>query len=315
MYFGGIGSLAINNAIYELIANAIDQYLMGHATKIKVVIDGSIIKVSDDGRGFPFDVNAPIEECSNLVEFYCLYRHNLPTADHHAPHIHILAGGLGLAVVNAASEYIKVKSSDGHRVYRQSFGGGQVRSACEAESVVSDKGTELELVVDRELFQTSLPDMPALRKTLFELVHFYPGLTIEFQEERFLTERGLLDLAFVRYSPSSAGYSLGVPRQFYYEGADSGVQIQVAALGCFDSTEYKSWVNGIETVEGGVHIDGLETAFIKAGWRPKLALIHVIMHDPQYAGPCKDALCAPKVANVVEKLVGESLAQLLTDSH
>ncbi|WP_226649220.1 hypothetical protein [Microbulbifer variabilis] len=314
MYFGGTGSSAVNNAIYELISNAIDQYLMGYATKVKVEVFDSVIKVSDDGRGLPFNAPAPIEHCASLAEFYFLYRHNLPTADNHAPHVHILSGGLGLAVINAASDYIKVISSDGHRIYRQEFGEGAIQTPCEIDCIVSDSGTELEFFLDKTLFQVPVPDMPSMRKTLFELAHFYPGLVVEFQGERFLAERGLLDLAYIRYSALVVG-SLSPSRQYFFQGKENGVQIQVAALGDSGSTEYKSWVNGVETVEGGVHILGLERAFLKVGWKPHIALIHVILHDPKYAGPSRDTLCHTFITEVVEKLVEESLFEIVKNQR
>ena len=309
MYFGDINSLAVNAAIYEAIANSIDQYLSGKATKVKVEIVEGVVTVLDDGSGLPFDEPANDGSSLNLAEFYFLHRHNSPTADNHAPHIHIIGGGLGLAVVNAASEWIEVKSSNGKLLYKQEFGKGEAKTKSSIEEFESECGTELRFKLDSELFQQYRPDISELRKTLFELAHFYPGLIIEFQNERFVSERGLLDLAYIWYSKPPAAWSQEPPVGFYFEGQKDNIQIQLGTLGSDKEAEIKSWVNGVETVEGGSHITGLYKAFDNVDWTPRIALLLVIMHDPQFAAPSRDKLCHSESAQVVEELVTESLSK------
>jgi len=82
------------------------------------------------------------------------------------------------------------------------------------------------------------------------------------------------------------------------------VQLQVAAIGESDkTTEYLSWVNGSSTVNGGTHITGLKSIFRSANWNPDVVLIHVIMHDPKFAGPSKDSLSSKEVIDTIEELV------------
>lgn len=90
--------------IYELIANGIDLFLAGSATLIHVRTNDETIIVADDGPGLPFE--NIVSDGQTRVERYLTTRHNAPTADDHAPHIHILSGGLGLAIVNAASSHL-----------------------------------------------------------------------------------------------------------------------------------------------------------------------------------------------------------------
>jgi DNA gyrase subunit B len=145
---------------------------------------------------------------------------------------------------------------------------------------------------------------------MFELAHFYPGLVVEFQDERFVAKNGLLDLACIHYKNMPAAWALDPPIKFFHSGITEGVQIQVAAIGeTGDETEYLSWVNGASTVEGGTHVEGLKLAFSEACWNPKLALIQVIMHDPRFAGPSKDALRSIDVKDEVK----EYLSTLLVD--
>lgn len=308
MYFANINSLAVNAAIFEAVSNAVDQFLSGNATKLKVEVDENLVRVIDDGPGLPFDRAGPDSEYANLAEYYFIHGHDSPTADNHAPHVHIIGGGLGLAVLNAASDRLKVRSSNGVKVYSQEFGKGIVVSPCKLEKTKTDSGTELEIKLDDDLFLGYTPDLSHMRKTLFELSHFYPGLIVEFQQERFVASRGLLDLAYIQYSNPPLAWAQEPPVKYFYEQIKDSIQIQVAALGDADTnTAYKSWVNGVETVEGGTHVIGLSKAFENVNWSPRLAFIHVIMHEPQFAGPSKDVLKSSQVECVIEQLVTESL--------
>jgi DNA gyrase subunit B len=310
MYFGNINSLAVNNAIYEVVANSVDQYLAGKASKVSLKVNEHNILVCDDGAGLPFENEAPNGNHSNLVEYYLMNRHDSPTADDHAPHIHLVGGGLGLALVNAASERIAITSSNGSSVWKQTFGQGRILSRSTKVKNKTPSGTTFEIQLDKELFEYNKPDHFDLRKTMFELAHFYPGLVVEFQDERFVAKNGLLDLACIHYKNLPAAWAHDPPIKFFHSGITEGVQIQVAAIGeTGDETEYLSWVNGASTVEGGTHVEGLKLAFSEACWNPKLALIQVIMHDPRFAGPSKDALRSIDVKDEVK----EYLSTLLVD--
>ena len=90
MYFGDLESEGANTVVYEMVANVVDLFLAGLAKKINIKINNNNILVSDDGPGFPFSKASPQDTSINLVEHYLTHRHNSPTADDHAPHIHIL---------------------------------------------------------------------------------------------------------------------------------------------------------------------------------------------------------------------------------
>ena len=305
MYFGNPGGQAVNHAIYEVVANSVDQYLCGAATKVKLEINDHSIRVTDDGAGLPFDKEAPNKNYSNLVEYYLTNRHDLATADNHAPHIHLIGGGLGLAVVNAVSEKVEIRSSNSSTTYRQIFSRGKIVSEATLEKNSTQAGTSIEIILDKEIFADYGADKNQLRKTMFELAHFYPGLIVEYQQERFHTENGLLDLAYIHYNKTSFSET-HTPTEFFYKGKHKEVQLQIAALGESNkSSEYLSWVNGSSTLKGGTHITGLKDIFRLANWNPDIVLIHVIMHNPSFAGPTKDSLSSKEVIDAIEKLVRE----------
>ncbi len=308
MYFGEINSLAVNRAIYEAVANSVDQYLAGLATKVSLEIKDDLILVSDDGPGLPYEQPAPDSKFSSLAEYYLMNHHDSPTADDHAPHIHLIGGGLGLAVLNVASEYINVRSSNGSSVWSQQFGRGEILTQAISKDCQNPSGTTLEIKLDRDIFQEYKADHFDARKTLFELAHFYPGLKVCFQGETFIARKGLLDLAFIHYRNLPVAIDFSPAVRFFFHESLEGVQVQVAAIGDADkSTQYLSWVNGTSSVEGGTHVDALNNVFAAANWRPGLALIHVIMHDPRYAGPSKDALKSVEVKKVIETLLTEPI--------
>lgn len=305
MYFGEINGCAVNNAIYELIANAVDQYLAKHASKVTLTVNENVIEVTDDGAGLPFDERSPGKESESLVEYFMTNYHNSPTADGHAPHVHVVRSGLGLAAINAASEYISIESSNGKSVWKQTFGKGKILSEAIYEETCAPSGTKVQMVLDKEIFGEHLPDLLELRKSMFELAHFYPGLDVEFQEERFHSKNGLLDLAYISFDSSSLK---STPRKFFYEGKDNDVYLHIAAIGASSpQTIYRSWINGGASVEGGTHVDALDKVLKKVGWSPDIALIHVIMHNPKFASPCKDKLDCPELAGVIERLLEKAL--------
>lgn len=125
MFFGNIDSYAANQVVYEVVANSIDQYISGHATKIKVECFGRVIRVSDDGLGMPFDKNVSPESDLNLVEYCFTQIHATATADGHAPHVHINPKGIGLSAVNAVCDRVDVDTSNTRLRYQQCFGKGR----------------------------------------------------------------------------------------------------------------------------------------------------------------------------------------------
>lgn len=306
MYFGDINYNGANNVVHELVANSIDLYLAGLSTKICVKIEKEVITVRDDGPGLAFWKKSKEDNNINFVQRYLTHRHDSPTADNHAPHIHLLGAGLGLAVVNSASSWLLVESSNGEKLWKQEFGRGHVTSDLSVKNTSSPKGTKIELTLDKELFGNNTVEMFELRKTMFEVAHFYPGIVIELQNERFCSDNGLLDLAYILYKRYS---SFSQPqKKFYFNGRKDDVQIQVAAIGdSDDKTDYCSWVNGSESVKGGTHVEGLKRTFRKISWTPKVALIHLVMHDPSYAGLCKDALCNKEIVDLIDGMLSESI--------
>jgi len=302
MYFGDIEYDGANHIVYELVSNSIDLFLAGLVNKIQVQAVGQDISVSDDGPGFPFNKKHEAENNDSLVTHYLTHNHHAPTADNHTPHIHFMGGGLGLSVINAACANLLIKSSDGQHLWHQKFGRGEKLSEASVQSGIYQKGTQITIRLDPEVFGDYGVNLWELRKSLFEAAHLFPGLHIEFNDETFFSKQGLLDLArlFLLEEP----FNKSLIKKFHFSGQKNGVAIQVAALSTSGSgTEYRSWVNGLVSHESGSHVNGLSDALHKANWTPEIAMIHVIMHNPKYVGPTKSALECPEVAETIEQML------------
>jgi len=231
MYFGNLDSTGVNRVLFEVIANSIDQYLAKQSTMIRVEFEGGIIRISDDGKGLPFDKASPENDKQNLVEYYFTTLHTSATADLHAPHIHVNLIGVGLAAVNAVCKNISITSFNGQKKFNQHFGKGKIITPLTTENDTNPSGTSIEIRIDEKIFDHAKPDLISLRKTLFEIAHFYPGLIVHLNAECFCAENGLLDLAQIYYQDKPAQYGFEMPPRFSFEGQHENVWISAAAIG------------------------------------------------------------------------------------
>lgn len=285
MYFGSLDGQGTHQLVVEIIANAVDQFLQGHATHICVHHDEWTLQVEDDGHGYPLD--------SHLGEAYLTHYHNSPTADHHAPHIHLVTQGLGLAPVNAVCSEFQIEA----RGHRQTYHRGQLVAK---ETSELTRGTRVRLQLDRDIWPSGFQTGP-LRRRLFDFVHLIPGLPITLNHERFHAPRGLLDLAQF----DSARFSA---KNLHYQGQTDFLTLQFAATG--ESKRHihiESWVNGARTEGHGSHVDGALEALQEAGWRPARVLVHVILQHPEYAGPVRGSLRVPKALRQIRELLRREL--------
>ncbi len=287
LYFGRTDGFGTQQVLLELVANGVDQFLQANATRIRVRHDQWTLTVEDDGAGYPLD--------SDLGHRYLTQFHNSPTGDDHAPHVHLVTRGVGLAPVNAVCSNYQVESVRHGQGYCMTFQRGQLITQ---EKVTLDfpRGTRIHLTLDPEIWQAGF--QPGnIRRHLFDFVHLVPGLLIELNQERFHAPRGLLDLAtFHTDWPGERSFSHNAQTDF--------LTLHLAAVGQTDRRMHiESWVNGARTEEHGSHVDGALEALQEAGWRPARLLLHVILREPQYAGPVRRRLTVPRALREVRKLL------------
>ncbi|NJM46074.1 MAG: hypothetical protein HC860_07750 [Alkalinema sp. RU_4_3] len=149
------------------------------------------------------------------------------------------------------------------------------------------------------------------------MAHVFGGLKVGFQEERFYAPQGLYSLARIYEKTIEVFFSRRYNSPFHVKLKHDDIEIEVVVIGDLDK-DYKtsklpmrqyifSWVNGTKTIEHGTHVRGLQNALKAANWNPEMILIHVIMHDPIFAGPTGTKLDVPHVTKVVRTALKDLL--------
>lgn len=313
MFLGGVGSWAIEQIVNELVANSIDQFLQNQATTIKLSVIENRIVVEDDGPGLPYDQPSP-KGYSSLVTERFFGHHDTPSVDGHAPHIHLGVHGAGLSCTHVYCSKVKIQSWRNGALWQQQFSNGDIYEQQNLRTG-DQRGTRIELEVDSELLGSQHARMGVIRKRLFDAVHLFPGLQVEFNGERFHAPNGLLDLAYFylqERGDNDRGYLSSNPVYLHQRVRD--FEISVALVGRGGRREFfGSWVNGSKTPDNGSHVNGIRAALKKTDSNTQIALVHVLMHDPRFAGPTKDQLMFPQVARAVRALITPALVERQTE--
>ncbi|MEM9415972.1 MAG: ATP-binding protein [Planctomycetota bacterium] len=307
MYVGGTDNLGTRQILFELIGNAIDQFLAGQASSVSVRFRGDAMEVSDDGPGLP-----PYSDDSDDVERWFFSFHDTATATGHAPHVHLVHHGCGLVVANALAQSLEVESVREGIRWQLRFERGILQTKLRSDAGNAPSGCRYRVVVDSEIMKHALPNRSDVRSTLYESAHLFPGLRITFDDERFHAPGGLKDYipTFARWPSIGNTFRLDA---FCYNGTVEGVRINAAAIGGGQApeTQYWSWANGVRTPGNGDHQTGFRQALQDADWAPTAAMIHVIFDDPRFAGPTRDQLIAPHVCAVVREALRPQLEDYL----
>jgi DNA gyrase subunit B len=305
MYIGDTDQRGVEHLIHELVANGLDQYLAGKATRILVSWhDGHSICVADNGEGLPFDV--PASGGRTLAETYFTELHATPTADGHSPHVHLNASGVGLMVVSALSSVVEVASHRAGVCWEQRFEKGHTASPLR-QTKSSERGTSITFIPDAEVMSAQAPRWPMVRRKLFDTAHLFPGMLLGLQEETFHAPGGLLDLAEFDSSEKDEVFTRPDQAAFKLNVELDDVQINAAACGTAKTCHWRSWCNGMPTIQHGTHVAGFKDALKSAGWIPATAMIHVLLKRPEFSAPTKSWLTTKHVRSVVRRAVLDQL--------
>jgi DNA gyrase/topoisomerase IV subunit B len=330
MYIGETNASGLHHMVSELVANVLDLVMAGRATTIDVELHGDdSVSVRDDGPGFSVDPSSPA-----YLEKVFTQWHDTPTADGHAPHVHVGLRGVGLAPVCALSERVDVDVFREGTHYRYCFARGR-RAAGGAVVGPSDaRGTIVRVWPDRTIF-TGRFSPTYIEERLRELACLWPGLRTRFT--RAPIEVGpVADLAdLVPGAPS--------PRLLQWERtpdeergkglAKTTVRVAVRwSERRFPSgPEVRTFCNLEETRGGGTHLLGPQRGLgIALGavdprgkgvrsWKRRFlrvapdleAVVSVVLVDPTYGEPTRDRLDTPEAARLVEETVREGLTEVL----
>lgn len=338
MYIGSTSSRGLHHLVYEIVDNSVDEALAGYCDSIEVQINpDNSITVVDDGRGIPVDIQKKAGIPAVEVVFTILHAGGKFGGGGYK-----VSGGLhgvGASVVNALSEWLEVEVRTGGHVYKQRYERGKtmyplkIVGSCGEE----EHGTRVTFLPDKEIFEETVYDFDTLKIRLRETAFLTKGLKItlrdgreEKKEKTFHYEGGIRE--FVEYLNRS-----NVPlyeQVFYCEGQRDGVLVEVAMQHNDSYTEnIYSFVNNINTPEGGTHLTGFKNALTKTfndyGRKNKLlkenepalsgediregltAIISIKVEDPQFEGQTKQKLGNSEARGAVDGVVSEQLTYYL----
>ena len=340
MYIGDVSSRGLHHLVNEVVDNSIDEALVGYCDKIEVQInkDGSV-SVSDNGRGIPVDTH-PVEKRSAL-EVVMTVLHAGGKFDKSSYKVSGGLHGVGVSVVNALSEWLRVEVRRDGKIYFQEYKRGKpVKPVKEIGKVKrGERGTTTTFFPDPEIFKVTEFRFDILAERMRELAYLNKNITIIIKDERnggeeetFHFKGGLIE--FVKYLDASRQ---ALHKTVYIEGEKDNTPVEIA----FQYTDgYSenifSYVNNINTHEGGTHLVGFKTALtrtlnnyayknglIKEGkitltgddFREGLTgVISVKVAEPQFEGQTKTKLGNSETKSAVETLVGEKLGEFLEEN-
>ncbi len=344
MYIGDTGVKGLHHLVYEVVDNSIDEALAGHCKNIFVTIhpDNSI-SVKDDGRGIPVDIHE--KEGVSALQVVMTVLHAGGKFDKDSYKVSGGLHGVGVSCVNALSTHLKAEVHRNGKVYVQEYSEGKPLYAVKEAGTATDRGTTVTFHPDGSIFNTTVYSFDTLAARLRELAFLNKGIHLTITDERetnaegqhpsshFYSEGGLIE--FVKYLDSTRESLIPVP--IHVEGARDNISVEVALQ---YNTSYNenvhSYVNNINTIEGGTHVAGFRRALtrtIKAfGEKNKLfekvkvevsgddfregltSIVSVKVPEPQFEGQTKTKLGNNEVSGVVEQIFGEVLQHYLEEN-
>ena len=347
MYIGDISRKGLHHLVYETVDNSIDEALAGFCTHIEVTInEDNSITVQDNGRGIPVDMHE--KEHKSALEVVMTVLHAGGKFDKGSYKVSGGLHGVGVSCVNALStKMVSTVFRDG-KIYQQEYSCGKPVTGVEIVGETELRGTRQQFWPDKSIFTTTTYEYDILANRMRELAYLNAGITITLTDlrpdeegntrsEKFYSEGGLRD--FVRYIDSSRTHLFN--DVIYLNTEKQGVPIEVAVMYNTAYTEnLHSYVNNINTIEGGTHLQGFRAAltrtlksYAEAQCQKELeklaknhveisgedfregltAVISIKVAEPQFEGQTKTKLGNSEVAGAVQQAVGEALSNYLEE--
>ncbi len=340
MYIGDISSRGLHHLVNEVVDNSIDEALGGFNDMIDISInkDGSVT-VIDYGRGIPVDIH-PVEKVSAL-EVVMTVLHAGGKFDKSSYKVSGGLHGVGVSVVNALSKWLKVEVRRGGVIYFQEYERGIPKEKVKeiGKTKKNDTGTKVTFMPDDTIFNTTKFKFDTLSERMRELAFLNRNITInikdeiEEEDESFHYKGGLIE--FVKYLDENR---TAFHKPIYIEGEKDDTPVEVAfEYNDAYSDNICTYVNNINTHEGGTHLVGFKTALtrtfntyatknkiIKENSKVTLtgddfregltAVLSVKVMEPQFEGQTKTKLGNSEVKSIVESIVGEKLSDYLEEN-
>lgn len=344
MYIGDIGIKGLHHLIWEVVDNSIDEALAGHCDLISVTINtDNSVTVKDNGRGIPTGIHP--KEKKSALEVVMTVLHAGGKFDKDTYKVSGGLHGVGVSCVNALSKYLRVEVHREGKIFEQEYSIGKPKYAVREIGEATDTGTFVHFLPDDSIFTVSEYKYETVANRIRELSFLNKGIRLTLTDlrdlddngqprtEEFHSEGGLVE--FVTYLDSTRDQLIQTP--IYMENEKGTVPVEVAMI---YNTSYSenvvSYVNNINTIEGGTHVSGFRMALTrtlknyaeKTGILAKekieisgddfreglTAVISVKVAEPQFEGQTKTKLGNSDVAGAVSQVVSEMLENFLQEN-
>jgi DNA gyrase subunit B/topoisomerase-4 subunit B len=340
MYIGGVGAAGLHHLVWELVDNAVDEAMNGHATSILVTLhaDGESVTVSDDGRGIPVDIHKKHKKSALEIIFSTLHAGGKFGDDNYKT-----AGGLhgvGASVVNALSAKLVATVKRDGAEWQMEFKKGEVQGKLKKVGAARGSGTTVYFEPDPTIFPKTDFNADTIRERLEIASYLHRGLKVTFHDETkgekhaFCHAEGIVE--YLRKLSADAG-ARSVHETPFSLVKDDEARIELALVWTEATDEkLKSYVNGIPTGSGGTHENGFRAGLVKAvrnyiethNLMPRgvaiaaedireglTGVLSVFVREPQFQGQTKDRLNNPEVQAQVDGAVRPALEQWLNSNR
>ena len=347
MYIGDTGVKGLHHLVYEVIDNSIDEALAGYCGKIDVVIleDGSV-SVTDDGRGIPTGMHE--KEKKSALEVVMTVLHAGGKFDKDSYKVSGGLHGVGVSCVNALSDHLKAVVMREGQIFKQEYSKGKPVTSVEVIGKSDKSGTEITFKPDGSIFQTIEFNFEILAARLRELAYLNKGILLTIKDmretvedgnggspryEEFFSQEGLKE--FVSYIDANRERIIENIIHITYDKGEVPVEIALQYNSSFSENVY-SYVNNINTIEGGTHLAGFRRGLTRTlkkyaedtGATAKLkfdingddfregltAIISVKVAEPQFEGQTKTKLGNNEVMGAVDQAVSTALSNYLEEN-
>ena len=328
MYIGDTGVRGLHHLVEEVVDNSIDEALVGFCNYISVIIhkDNSIT-IADNGRGIPVDIHP--KENRSALEVVMTVLHAGGKFDKQTYRVSGGLHGVGISVVNALSEWIEVEVRRNNKIYSQKYEFGKPVTEVLEKGSCQDTGTKIKFLPNKEIFEDFNFQFDIISKRLRELAFLNKNLKIDIKDERsgdfksFLYEGGII--SFVEYLNKNKTLLHTSP--IFFEKKQSNINVEVAMQ--YNSSYMEnilSFVNNINTLEGGTHLSGFKTALTRVinDYIKKNKLANTVLSgadvreglscvmslkipEPQFEGQTKTRLGNSRVKGIVDSVVTDNL--------
>ena len=341
MYIGSTSVRGLHHMVYEIVDNCVDEALAGYCTEINIIIEpGNIMSVEDNGRGIPVEIH-PKTHISTAETVYTVLHAGGKFGGDSGYKVSGGLHGVGASVVNALSNWVEVTIQRDGGIYQMTFEKGKTVKKLEKIGSSKKTGTKVRFLADDTIFETQEFDYDVLETRFREMAFLTKGLKITFEDKRdpekqkkveFCFEGGLK--SFVEFLNKNKECLHKDP---IYIEKDGEVPVEIAMQYTTSYSEnIYTFVNNINTIEGGTHLEGFKRALTKvfndyarshnllkdkdANLQGEdiregiTAVVSVKVKEPQFEGQTKTKLGNSEVSGIVQSMVNEALSTFLEEN-